>query len=337
MHIWHKWNNEVRLNTLTSSYSAKNVPTIIKCQSFFLFLTFNIFLSFHFTNFCSSEQTCFLMEGVLDEGTYSGVQMIPDTNADLFFFQQLFLLFQHCWRITITLREIREEKTFCKHVNAVLCRQAHRVKKKKREKNAIGLKLKLPKCWSSQKSVCNHLTGELCSVSCLPRSTAASSSTAKRWWTSTSTAWSSPCWPTRSTSSTAPRSRMRSKASSSGGPGGSGAAASRATVTSTTTVSGVCITRRRVRGRRGTMASVCRKMSLPARRCTPRSTSLRCSYTTSSSHKSTALPPHREDVTQHAAGCSPEFQRDWSDWLKPRRYSPPKHLAVDLKDLRKGR
>lgn len=269
------------------------------------------------------------MEGDLDEGTHSDIQMIPDTNSDLCF-QQLFLLFQHCWTITITLRKLREEKTFCQHVSAVLCRQTW-VKKKK----------KMPLGWNWSYQTVDHLRNHSVIiwqvnsvVSCFLRSTAASSSTVKRWWTSTSTAWSSPCRPTRSTSSTAPRSRMRSKASSSGRPGGSGAAASRATVTNITTVFGVCITRRRVRGRRGTMASVCRKMSLPARRCTLRSTSLRCSRTaSSSSHKCTVLPLHREDVTCNSAHCRLQswVSCDRSDWLKPRRYSHPKTFSYRLK------
>lgn len=206
--------------------------------------------------------------------------------------------------------------------------------------NMSKKKKKMPLGWNWSYQTVDHLRNHSVIiwqvnsvVSCFLRSTAASSSTVKRWWTSTSTAWSSPCRPTRSTSSTAPRSRMRSKASSSGRPGGSGAAASRATVTNITTVFGVCITRRRVRGRRGTMASVCRKMSLPARRCTPQSTSLRCSRTASSSHKCTVLPLHREDVTCNSAHCRLQswVSCDRSDWLKPRRYSHPKTFSYRLK------
>lgn len=87
------------------------------------------------------------------------------------------------------------------------------------------------------------------------------------------------------------------------------------------------------------MASVCRKMSLPARRCTPQSTSLRCSRTASSSDKCTVLPLHREDVTCNSAQSAPvlSFIVTGVTDLSPDVTHTPKHLAIDLKDLSKGR
>lgn len=122
---------------------------------------------------------------------------------------------------------------------------------------------------------------------CSLRLTVASSSTAKRWWTSTSTAWSSPCRPTPSTSLTAPRSRRRRE---SGAPrydadklGRGASAESRGTRMSITTASGVCMMKKRPQRRRGRLWRYClipsRKTPPPAPPCILRFTSRTFDYT----------------------------------------------------------
>lgn len=105
------------------------------------------------------------------------------------------------------------------------------------------------------------------------RSIVASSSTARRRWTSTSTVWSSPCRPTPSTSWTAPGSGTRGKNgarwSSSDGPGGGVAAKSKGTAMSITMVLGVCMGRSQRWWRR---TQGCKKTYRLVRRCTLLST-----------------------------------------------------------------
>lgn len=122
-----------------------------------------------------------------------------------------------------------------------------------------------------------HLT-HIIMLLLVPRLTVRSSSTAKRWWTSTCTAWSSPWQPTPSTFSIALRSRRKSEPeaprSTYESPGGTGAMDSRGTRTSITTDSEISITRKRLPGQRGaiTMIRLSRRTSRRAPHCTLLST-----------------------------------------------------------------